>query len=174
MLPLKRRLFKLSYEPSSSASGVRKSGCTRLIKRVVVSMCVVLACAVALICYQDSRGRALNAEMMAFRDLGVTASRMVAEHAEGVVEGPEGPYIKSFDDFYNYVAKTHPGMVSSRNGDNPFPGLLPSGKYGRLKSVSTGSSVWIIWNERVHRRAVGEIQMRLTCDGTVLYLHEGK
>lgn len=112
--------------------------------------------------------RAFVNEINRFRDLGEMAANMVAERGPAIeIRDADRPFIRSFDDLFNYVTSKRPDIVAARDAENPFPGLLPKGNYQRANTPATSSEDLLIWSMSTHQRPMGTVKMRLTACGEV-------
>jgi hypothetical protein len=115
----------------------------------------------------QGRFRAEQAESDGFETLQLLARDMMDQQAPGVVigKGSESTFIRSFDDFFKYVASKRPGVVSTRDASNPFPGILPGKAYGRMEGVSPSGDRPLIWSSVEFSGKDGHIRIGLTCVG---------
>jgi hypothetical protein len=107
-------------------------------------------------------------ELYAFRQLGQIARARIDAQAATQGTADPGYYIFSYEEFFSYVAMVRPDAVSTRDAENPFPGILPSHGYKHLNGPATAPSDELIWSDRTFRRPSGDIRIRLTCNGNVV------
>jgi hypothetical protein len=134
---------------------------------------LAVAVAAGLVWHRHCLYQEFIAEANGFRDLGELAVAMVNERAKGVSSGSDVAFISSFDAFYEYVAARRPDLVGARSANNPFPGALPGEDYGRLERGAAGETDLLLWSRTTHSRPIGDVQLRLTCAGEVLYRRKG-
>jgi len=102
-------------------------------------------------------------EQYAFRRLGVVARQMIAVRAQGV--SADGRYVTSFADFLHY--SEHHIDTGIATPDNPFPNILPGGKYLGREMPATSYQDVLLDGRQFYHRPWGTVHVVLRCDGSV-------
>jgi hypothetical protein len=115
---------------------------------------------------QDGYRRYMR-EVYGFRELTTLCRNMISEKGPGVIELSDGPRVRSFADFFEYVSRIRPKDVSNVDAENPFPGILPGSCYPRMAGESRSALDKLIWNPEVFARpgSRGPIKILLRCNG---------
>lgn len=145
--------------------------CPRSIRRrwrVLLGLVIATAfTTVAVLGYNYSQRRLVQDEAIGFYQLRALSRSMIAENAPGVTNRSGEGFVLSFPAFFDYVAKHRPGAVSTADAGNPFPGLLPGRRYGRLRSTAGNGSEPLLWSEPTYDfgSPLGRRRLVLRCDG---------
>jgi hypothetical protein len=135
------------------------------LKRSAVFIFLLLLIAGQVLFSGLQRQERFGDETRGFYELSKVASEMIEKDEAGVVTNGMQKYISSFDDFFNYVARTQPRTVSTRTAENPFPGFLPAGTYTRADSHLSSSNDVLIMSQLIYRR--DRRRTALTAEGLV-------
>jgi hypothetical protein len=90
---------------------------------------------------------------------------MIWARAPGVESHNGQSFIRSFNDFYQFVAVRRPEVVANAEARNPFPGLLREPRYSHAKGNCTDVNSRLFWSEAVFGSPRPVFQFELTADG---------
>ena len=151
-------------------------GLIRWFKRLLL---IALAIAISIwISHKVRDYRADKKELAGFEELARLERDMIKAGGTGIIVSPNGQArVRTFADFYNYVAKVRPSAVRSPTylptsqpaegsgmSPNPFPAILPESEY-ELTDTETEFPEEDIMTTRTHHRWSGPFRAILDASG---------
>ena len=142
---------------------------TRMRKRwwFIIVPLIILVAVIAFEAFHLHDMQVFESEISHYNELGGLAKQMIQEHGPGVSGEGWYAYISSYDEFFRFVAKKRPEIVSTADAANPFPGLLTSKQYGRLQKPANSRDEILIWDVKAHHGG-SDVQLRLDCSGRLV------